>query len=118
MPRFHCADTTPVPPASLRGRKDLSGEFAKQRLRLLEVRSVEPLGEPPVDLREQRDGLLAMSLLVEQSCETHRRAQLGRLRVHLLRQFDRFAEVSLGEVEPRRSICVSAEAELAAQVER
>src|SRR5262245_7322170 len=69
----------------------------QQRLRVLQVRSVEALGEPAVDLGEHGASLIAFVLLCEHPYETNRRAKLPCLRTHLLCERDRFAEVGLGQ---------------------
>jgi hypothetical protein len=47
----------------------LRSKFLEQRLGVLEVGGVEAFGEPVVDFRQHRAGLVALALLVEQSCE-------------------------------------------------
>jgi len=57
--------------------------FVEQRAGVLEIGSIEPFGEPAVDLGEHRACLVATTLFVEQLCEAHRRAQLPGLRAHI-----------------------------------
>src|SRR5208282_5818125 len=56
----------------------LRTEFVQQRLRVLQIRGVEALGEPVVDFGEHRVSFVALALLGEQSCEAGRRAKLQR----------------------------------------
>src|SRR5437773_4889748 len=50
-----------------------------QRLGLLEVSSIEPLGEPVIDRCQQLIGLSALALLLPQACLAHRSPQLPGL---------------------------------------
>jgi hypothetical protein len=54
----------------------LSREFVEQRLRFLQVKGIEALGEPPVDRREQSAGLRVLALLTPESGKTGRGPQL------------------------------------------
>src|SRR6266850_5387878 len=56
-----------------------SGERLQQGLRLLQVGSIEPLGEPAIDRRQQVACLGALALLLPQASEAHGGAQLPRL---------------------------------------
>jgi hypothetical protein len=58
-------------------------QFVEQCLGVLEISSIEPFGEPAVDLGERHACLIATILFVEQPCEAHRRAQLPGLRTHI-----------------------------------
>src|SRR5262245_46350478 len=57
---------------------ELSCQLFQQRLRLLEIGGVKPLGEPTVDWRQQRVGLGALALLLPQAAQTRGGAQLPR----------------------------------------
>jgi hypothetical protein len=51
-------------------------QFLQQRLRLLQVSSVEALGEPAIHLGEQLVGCDALALALLQPTQAHRRPQL------------------------------------------
>src|SRR5215471_15979286 len=53
----------------------------QQCLRLLQIRGVKSLGEPPVDRREERVGLSALTLVLPQPGEAHGDPQLQGLRL-------------------------------------
>src|SRR6266567_3019957 len=53
-----------------------SPQFCQQRLGFLEVRRVEPFGEPVVDWRQQRMGFLALALALPEATQAHGGAQL------------------------------------------
>jgi hypothetical protein len=57
-------------------RAKMSREFLQQRPRFLQVRSMQPLGEPVVNLGEQLAGFGALALLLPQPHQAQRRAQL------------------------------------------
>jgi hypothetical protein len=53
----------------------LCAQFVEKHLSVFEVRGVEALGEPAVDIGEHRARFVAAALLRQQARETHRRAQ-------------------------------------------
>jgi hypothetical protein len=55
----------------------LGGQLVQQRLGVLEVGSVEALGEPVVDLGKHRVRLFAMPLFREEPCEANGRAKFA-----------------------------------------
>src|ERR1700687_5411451 len=59
-------------------------QLVEQRLCVHQVGGVEAFGEPAVDVGEHSARLIAITLLVEQPCEAHRRAQLPCFRAHPL----------------------------------
>ena len=72
-------------------------QLVEQRLGVFQVGGVEALGEPVVDFGEHRARFVATTLRCEQPREARRRAQLPGLRLHLLGERDRLAEVGLGQ---------------------
>ena len=72
-------------------------EFFEQRLSLLQIRSIEPFGEPVVDFGKHRARLVGAILRCEQPREARGCAQFPRFRAHLLREHNRLAEISLRE---------------------
>ena len=58
------------------GRERLSCERLQQCLGLLQIRRVEPFGEPAVDRRQQRTRFVAFALLLPEATEAHGSAQL------------------------------------------
>ena len=58
-------------------RTSLSGaQLVEQGFGVLQVRGVEALGEPVVDLRKHRAGLVAPALLYDETSKAGRRSQL------------------------------------------
>src|SRR6266498_3884606 len=57
-----------------------SRQRVEQRLGVLQIRRVEPLGEPAVDLAEHPPRLVLSALLVEEAGKARRRSELERLR--------------------------------------
>src|SRR5215831_18616783 len=57
----------------------ISRQLLQQRLSLLQVGRVKPLGEPAIHLRQQLPGFVALALLLPQSTQAHRRPQLQGL---------------------------------------
>ena len=53
-----------------------SSQRVEERLGVLQVSRVKPLGEPAIDRCEQVIGLSALALLLPQAGQAHRRAQL------------------------------------------
>ena len=72
-------------------------QFVEQRLGVLQIRGVEALGEPVVDVREYRACFGATAAVAKQSRETDRRAQLPSLGLYVLCERNRLAEVGLGQ---------------------
>jgi hypothetical protein len=81
VPAMYLVGVAPsLPPMSARGPNTgsvnhsvaLSREFVEQRLCFLKVTSVEALGEPTVNRREQSAGLSALALVSLESGETDR----------------------------------------------
>src|SRR5262245_53051825 len=72
----------PRPPARLStaSRRGVARELREQRLRLRQVDRVEPLSEPPVDVREQRVSVPRFSLPHPHLAQARRRAELECLR--------------------------------------
>jgi len=64
---------------------------------LFQIDSIEALGEPVVDFREDCAGLVATAGIAQQSREAHGRAQFIGLRPHLLGEHDRLVKIGLGE---------------------
>ena len=58
-----------------------SPQLCQQRLGFLEVRRVEPFGEPVVDWRQQRLGFLALALALPEATQAHGGASLQRFRL-------------------------------------
>src|SRR5215469_12582970 len=69
----------------------LMGQLVEQRLGVLQVRSVEALGEPVVDCGKHRARLVAAIGITQQARKAHRSAQLPGSRVLLTRNVDGFA---------------------------
>src|SRR5262245_25606172 len=59
-------------------RRSASGNLLEEGLRFLQVRGLEPLGEPVVALGEDRPGFGMSVLFLVQAGQTHRSAQLQR----------------------------------------
>src|SRR6266851_3101236 len=70
-------------------------QFVQQCLRILQIGSVEALGEPAIDSGEHRARVFTTALFVAQPRETHRCAQLPRLRTLLASHFNRLAKEAL-----------------------
>src|SRR5437660_1754637 len=81
-------------------------QFFKQRLGLLEVERVEPLGEPAVDRRQKLVRLGGLALVPPQPGEAGGGAQLPRLRLSGTGSLDR---PSIGGFRPIRGARVPPE---------
>ena len=68
---------------------------------MLEVSSVEALGEPVVNFGEHRAGVIRSAGISQQACEAGGRAQFRGFRTDLTRELDGFAKVPLGYPEAR-----------------
>src|SRR5437667_1419976 len=78
-----------------------STEVIEQGPGFLEVRGVEALGEPVVNLGEPSARLAAMTLLSEQPSEAGRCTKFPCLRTHAASQRDRVAEIGFGLLQIR-----------------
>src|SRR5436190_21905598 len=76
-------------------------ELVEQRLCFHQIRRVESLGEPPVDLRQRRAGLWRSPARPKQSCKARHAAKLERLRLLAGRDVDRLAKTRLGLILTR-----------------
>jgi hypothetical protein len=92
-------------------RPGYAGSSARRGLGVLQIGGVEALGEPVVDVGEHRARPITAALLVEHAGEAYRCAQFPRLRLHLLCECDRIAEVGMGQfslakIEPQLSASI------------
>src|SRR6266498_4648430 len=77
--------------SSILPRQDL-----QQSLRLPQVNGVKALGEPAVDLREQRAGFGCFALRLQETTQARRRPQLPRLRTLAPGNLKRLVKTRLG----------------------
>src|SRR6266849_1290779 len=70
-------------------------QFFQQPLGLLQIFSVKPFGEPPVDLGQHCAGFSAAAGFVEQAGEARGRAKLVPLQLPLLRDAERLTKTLL-----------------------
>src|SRR5262245_8954950 len=73
-----------------------SGKLFEQRFRLLQIRRVEALGEPSVDLGQHTARFLLLALLLQKTTQACHRAELERLRALAAGDVDGVAKGSLG----------------------
>jgi hypothetical protein len=85
-----------LPSLSARRNGLLFFQFIQQRLSLLQVLGIKPLGEPPIDLGQQLPGLFLFALLLPQSGEACSCTQLPVLRALLPGNVDGFEEAGFG----------------------
>ena len=71
-------------------------EIVQKRLRRPEVRGIEPLGEPVVNLPQQRHPVGGPALMVQQMCKARGGAQFPGQRALPARPVERLTEVILG----------------------
>ena len=71
-------------------------QFFQQHLCLLQIFSIKAFGEPVVDLGQHPVSLFQLSLLLPESRQTHRRAQLQRFRLLVTGNLDGFVETHFG----------------------
>ena len=76
-------------------RRSIS-QLVEQCLGVFEVRRIEALGEPDIDVCQHGAHIIATTSFVEQPREAHGCAQLPRFRTHAARERDGLAEAGLG----------------------
>src|SRR5262249_16880960 len=73
-----------------------SRQLFEQRLRVLQVRRVESLGEPPVDLCKHLARFALLALLLQKTTQARHYSEFERLRALPARDVDCVAKASLG----------------------
>src|SRR5437899_2809674 len=70
-------------------------KLVEQRLRVLQIARIKPLGEPAVDRSKKLVSFLPPALIAPEPCHTHRGAEFPGFRLLLTRHRQRAFEIAL-----------------------